>query len=151
MRAALKKEMELYGHIPGLEGARSLISGSNGPALAPAKASPADPRIAVLHKLNITRGLYENSTSIGPQSIPVFVTTAEGNVMLSEAKPPHVAAITAPAPTGISSEPLVTSSGDKAFPKLKPRIKSIERPVVVITRHGKTEYNKLGIFTGDYV
>lgn len=26
--------------------------------------------------------------------------------------------------------------------------KSIDGPVVVITRHGKTEYNKLGIFTG---
>jgi 2,3-bisphosphoglycerate-dependent phosphoglycerate mutase len=150
LRAALKKEMELYGNVPGLEGARSMVSGSPGVALTPAKTTPADPRIVVLHKLNITRGLYENNTSssTGKQ---ILVTTADGNVMLSEAKSAHDAAMTAPM-SSARAKPIAaeasSSSLSSSITKLKPRIKSIERPVVVITRHGKTEYNKLGIFTG---
>jgi len=126
LRAALEKEAALARRVPGYEAF---------------KADPSEPvlnaRLRGLLKLDKARQLMEDDEDEDKkeeesESPPTTTTPASGGTTT-----PNSNGIVgmSPSPSRINRRQIDNNS-------------SYDEPLVVIIRHGKTEYNKLGVFTG---
>eukprot|EP00595_Chromulina_sp_UTEXLB2642_P000043 CAMPEP_0196761892 /NCGR_PEP_ID=MMETSP1095-20130614/1201_1 /TAXON_ID=96789 ORGANISM="Chromulina nebulosa, Strain UTEXLB2642" /NCGR_SAMPLE_ID=MMETSP1095 /ASSEMBLY_ACC=CAM_ASM_000446 /LENGTH=367 /DNA_ID=CAMNT_0042111961 /DNA_START=478 /DNA_END=1578 /DNA_ORIENTATION=+ len=122
LRAALQREAERSQKIPGYELAKSNIPSY-------------DAVIRGLTKLSIDREFYPAGKN-DSNSLTEFKIPLNGVNLIPQQSVSNY----------ISQS--VTSNDTFSDVDTTNRLPTIDGPVVVIIRHGKTEYNKLGIFTG---
>lgn len=131
LRAALAREMELAASVPGY----SSPTTGNTETLPPVVL---DARLRSLAKLSEARKMIEQATG------PLSGEAAAPNVSKSRfrvSSPPRSPIVRPQSQPQQQQAAAAIRQSAKGNPNIKD-------PIVVIIRHGKTEYNKLGVFTG---
>ena len=152
LRAALAKEEELAMRVPGF----TIDEQST-------RASTMNPWLRSLSILNLEHQLVDLVDLASKQNLSssdqIYSNSHTG--MLSPTLTDRSGGLLSPSPSSLSPPPasILTNpvSSDTELSGLVTNEKAIDskiyqeelsKPVVVIIRHGKTEYNKLGLFTG---
>ena len=124
IRAALAREAELSAKVPGYDLLLSSRKSAGRELYYALYEAPSNPILQGLARLNKER-----------QLVSLAVNESMGPLLDSQQ-------ITIPLRPRPKSQEIFPMD----FPDARPS--SLERPVLVIIRHGKTEHNKLGLFTG---
>ena len=131
LRAALAREAELAASVPGYHTEnRGFSNNGNLPVM--------DARLRGLAKLSEARQLIAATTIGGGGAVappPAFAPLPQAVPATRVAYP----SLVVPTPASASASKAATTAA---------KAKQEHDPIIVIIRHGKTEYNKLGVFTG---
>ena len=126
---ALSREEELAKQVPGFD--LRLVTKSTPPTL--------DYTLSTLYKLNIERELYFSNES-----------SANGTELLNlSSVRPFEGGLSEFDVSVMGSQFPSSETASSAVSKKKQKSSQLDGQYLVIIRHGKTEYNKLGIFTGE--